>query len=87
MSLKESFEKAVKESKELSKRPDNETLLKLYSLYKQATEGDMDPNTPTPGMFDFVNKAKHDAWKKLNGMSSEAAMDEYIKLYEQLKGA
>jgi acyl-CoA-binding protein len=69
MDLKENFEIAVKESKELTKRPDNETLLKLYSLYKQATEGDMDPNTPAPGMFDFVNKAKHDAWKKLSGTS------------------
>lgn len=87
MSLKESFENAVKESKELTKRPDNETLLKIYSLYKQATEGDIDPNTPAPGMFDIVNKAKQEAWKKLSGISSEAAMEEYINVIEQLKGA
>lgn len=87
MDLKENFEIAVKESKELTKRPDNETLLKLYSLYKQATEGDMDLNTPAPGMFDFINKAKHDAWKKLSGTSSESAMEQYIALFNQLKGA
>jgi diazepam-binding inhibitor (GABA receptor modulating acyl-CoA-binding protein) len=87
MDLKENFEIAVKESKELTKRPDNETLLKLYSLYKQATEGDMDPNTPAPGMFDFVNKAKHDAWKKLSGTTSEAAMEEYIAIFKELKGS
>ncbi|WDF53882.1 acyl-CoA-binding protein [Mucilaginibacter sp. KACC 22063] len=87
MSLKESFDQAVKESKELTKRPDNETLLKMYSLYKQATEGDMPADTPAPGMFDFVNKAKHDAWKSRSGTSSEAAMEEYIQIFQQLKGA
>jgi diazepam-binding inhibitor (GABA receptor modulating acyl-CoA-binding protein) len=85
MELKEQFEKAVKESKELSSKPDNETLLKLYSLYKQATEGDIDPNLPEPGMFDFVNKAKQEAWQKLSGKPSESAMDEYIKTVENLK--
>lgn len=85
MTQQETFEKAVKESKELTKRPDNETLLKLYSLYKQATEGDMDPATPTPNMFDFVAKAKHDAWTKRRGMSSEEAMTQYVAIVEQLK--
>ena len=87
MSLKENFENAVMESKALTKRPDNDTLLKLYSLYKQATEGDIDPNIPAPNMFDFVNKAKQDAWKKLSGTSSDEAMEEYIRTVEQLKGA
>jgi diazepam-binding inhibitor (GABA receptor modulating acyl-CoA-binding protein) len=86
MSIQENFEKAVTESKALTKRPANETLLKLYSLYKQATEGDIDPNTPVPNMFDFVNKAKHDAWKKLSGTPSDAAMEEYIKTVGELKG-
>jgi acyl-CoA-binding protein len=85
MILTEKFEQAVKESKELARRPDNETLLKLYSLYKQATEGDIDPNTPTPNMFDFVNKAKHDAWKKLSGTSADVAMESYIQTVEELK--
>lgn len=86
MPLKEQFEAAVMASKALPKRPDNDELLKLYSLYKQATEGDIDPATPAPGMFDFVNKAKYDAWKKLEGTTSEDAMQEYIKTVEALKG-
>jgi diazepam-binding inhibitor (GABA receptor modulating acyl-CoA-binding protein) len=85
MELKEQFEKAVKESKELQSKPDNEMLLKLYSLYKQATEGDIDPNLPALGMFDFVNKAKQEAWQKLSGTPSELAMNEYIKTIENLK--
>jgi diazepam-binding inhibitor (GABA receptor modulating acyl-CoA-binding protein) len=85
MSLKDDFEQAVAESKELKKRPDDDTLLKLYSLYKQATEGDIDPETPAPNMFDFVNKAKQDAWKKLTGVDAETAMVEYIGTVEQLK--
>lgn len=85
MTQLEAFENAVKESKELTKRPDNETLLKLYSLYKQATSGDMDPATPTPGMFDFVAKAKYDAWKKLSGTPPEEAMAQYIAIVDQLK--
>jgi len=60
MDLQGRFEIAVKESKELASKPNNEMLLKLYSLYKQATEGDISPNTPAPGMFDFVNKAKQE---------------------------
>ena len=87
MNLEEHFELAVKESKALKSKPDNETLLKLYSLYKQATEGDISADTPAPGMFDFVNKAKYDAWQKCKGMSSEVSMEEYIKAVDQLKGA
>ena len=87
MNLKENFENAVTESKALTKRPDNDTLLKLYSLYKQATEGDIDPGTPAPNMFDFVNLAKQNAWKKLSGTSTDDAMEEYIRTVEELKSA
>ncbi len=87
MEQQEAFEKAVKESKELTKRPDNETLLALYSLYKQATDGDMPDDAPTPGMFDFVAKAKHDAWIKLRGTAKDDAMGQYIALVDELKGA
>lgn len=82
---KELFEQAVKDSKELKSRPDNETLLQLYSLYKQSTEGDMPDDTPAPGMFDFVVKAKYDAWKKLTGLSSEDAMGQYVDTVNGLK--
>jgi len=83
MELKENFDKAVVESKEISKRPDNETLLQLYSLYKQATEGDV--NGEKPAMFDFVAQAKYNAWTNLNGISADEAMQQYIALVEKLK--
>jgi len=83
MELKETFEQAVADSKTIPSRPDNETLLHLYSLYKQATEGDI--NTEPPGMFDFVAKAKYDAWTKLKGLTAEDAMQQYIAVVEELK--
>ena len=64
MELKEQFEKAAKDSKQLPSKPDNETLLKLYSLYKQGTEGDVNTDPPS-NPFDFVNKAKHEAWTSI----------------------
>ncbi len=85
MEIKEQFEKAILESKSLSQKPDNDTLLQLYSLYKQATEGDINTEPPT-NMFDFVNKAKHDAWSSLKGKSTEEAMTAYTELVNKLKG-
>ena len=84
MELKEQFEKAAKESKELPSKPDNEKLLKLYSLYKQGNEGDINTDPPS-NPFDFVNKAKHEAWTALKGKSKEDAMHAYVGLIEQLK--
>ena len=84
MSLVESFQQAVAESKKLSNRPDNTTLLRLYSLYKQATDGDA-PAASDAGMFDFVAKAKYNAWDGLRGKSKDESMEEYIRLYESLK--
>lgn len=82
--LKTRFEQAVAESKSLPERPDNDTLLKIYALYKQASEGD---NTgKRPGFTDFVGRAKYDAWKKLEGTNSDQAMQDYIDLIESLKG-
>lgn len=85
MDFKEQFEKAVAESKLLPQKPSNETLLQLYSLYKQSTEGDVSGEAPA-NPFDFVNKAKYDAWSSLKGKSSENAMQEYIELVNKLKG-
>lgn len=85
MQLKEQFEKAVAESRQLSAKPDNETLLRLYSLYKQAIEGDVTGEGPS-NMFDFVGKAKHNAWEAQKGKSQDAAMQEYIDVVTQLKG-
>jgi acyl-CoA-binding protein len=84
MDLKAQFEQAAVESKQLSKKPDNDTLLKLYSLFKQGTEGDIN-DAPPDNPFDFVAKAKYNAWNELKGKSMEEAMTEYIALVEKLK--
>lgn len=84
MALQQSFEAAVAASKTLDAKPDNDILLQLYSLYKQATEGDINVEPPA-NMFDFVGKAKYDAWNSLKGKSKDAAMQEYIDLVNQLK--
>ncbi len=84
MTLQETFEKAVAESKQLTTRPDNDTLLRLYSLYKQATDGDAPADGPT-NPFDFVGKAKHSAWSKLKGITADGAKQQYIDLAESLK--
>lgn len=78
------FEQAVSESKSLSDRPSNDTLLQLYSLYKQATEGDVSAGPPA-NPFDFVAKAKYEAWAGLKGKTKDAAMKEYVQLVEKLK--
>lgn len=83
MSLQEDFEKAVARSKsDITERPSNEQLLKLYSLFKQATEGDV--SGERPGGFDFKAIAKYDAWADLKGMSAEEAMKAYISLVDSL---
>jgi diazepam-binding inhibitor (GABA receptor modulator, acyl-CoA-binding protein) len=84
MTTKEKFEQAVADSKQLTSRPDNNTLLLLYSLYKQATEGDA-PDAGPSNPFDFIAKAKYDAWQKLEGTSAEDAMNKYIATVEGLK--
>ena len=85
MELKEQFEAAVAASKQLPSKPSNDILLQLYSLYKQATTGDADDDGPT-NPFDFVGKAKFEAWKSLQGKSKEDAMQEYAALVQRLKG-
>lgn len=82
MATQEEFENAVAKSKTLTERPSNDVLLKLYALYKQATEGDV--NTERPGGFDFKNIAKWDAWKKQEGKSQEAARAEYVQFVNEL---
>jgi acyl-CoA-binding protein len=80
--LRKRFEAAAAAAKQTKKRPDNATLLKLYAFYKQATEGDVSGDRP--GGFDFVGGAKHDAWAKLEGMSADDAMTNYIKQVDRL---
>lgn len=76
------FRQAAEDVKRLSARPDNDTLLKLYALYKQATDGDV--SGPKPGFFDFVNTAKYEAWSRLRGMRTGDAQQKYIELVRQL---
>jgi diazepam-binding inhibitor (GABA receptor modulating acyl-CoA-binding protein) len=84
MNISTALEQAYHDSKTLAKKPDNDILLQMYSLYKQATVGDA-PEDATFNMFDFVAKAKHDAWVKLKGMDAEQASQQYIDLVQSLK--
>ncbi len=81
MDLKEQFAAATVKSKGLPGQ-ENETLLELYSLYKQATEGDVEGDAPSG--FDFRGAAKYAAWEKRRGMSSDEAMQAYIDLVDRL---
>lgn len=81
--LKSRFEQAVADSKSLSEKPDNTTLLKIYALYKQASAGDVEGKRP--GFTDIVGRAKYDAWAEVKGKSNDEAMQEYVDLIESLK--
>ena len=80
--LKGAFDKAMADSKNLSERPDNATLLKIYALYKQGSSGD---NTEKkPGFSEMVARAKWEAWNNLKGTSQDDAMQQYIDLIAEL---
>ena len=81
--LQATFEAAVANSKTLSERPDNATLLKIYALYKQATEGDNEAKKPS--FTDMVGRAKWDAWEKLKDTPQDKAKQQYIDLIESLR--
>ena len=83
MDLNAQFEQAAADSKNLPERPDNATLLKLYSLYKQGTEGDVHGNLPD--VNDFVGRAKWEAWSALKGTPVEQARQDYVDLIQSLK--
>ncbi|HEY7872202.1 MAG TPA: acyl-CoA-binding protein [Rudaea sp.] len=82
--LKSKFEQATEDVKKLDERPDNDTLLKLYALFKQGSDGDV--SGPKPGFFDFVGTAKFEAWTKLRGMKADEAMQKYVDLVMKLRG-
>lgn len=84
MTLQAQFEQAQADSKNLTERPDNMTLLKIYALFKQASSGDAEGKRP--GFADMVGRAKWDAWDAIKGTSKEDAMQQYIDLIEELKG-
>ncbi|MCK5878270.1 MAG: acyl-CoA-binding protein [Holophagae bacterium] len=81
--LQKKFEKAQEDVTRLPERPDNNTLLKLYALYKQATDGDVTGDRPSG--FDLVGAAKYDARAELKGKNADTAMTAYITLVGKLK--
>jgi acyl-CoA-binding protein len=80
--LKKKFEKASKDVLKAKKDPGNDLKLRLYANFKQATEGDVAGEKP--GAFDFVNRAKYEAWAKLKGTAADKAMEDYIKLVDRV---
>jgi len=77
------FKQAAEDVQNLDERPDNDTLLKLYALYKQGSEGDV--SGEKPGFFDFVGVAKYEAWEKLQGLPREEARQKYVDLVDSLR--
>jgi len=80
----EQFEKAATAAKSLPEKPDNDTLLDLYALYKQGSGGDV--KGEKPGFFDFIATAKYEAWEKLLGTNEEDAQSRYVELVRKLGG-
>ncbi|MDW3648171.1 MAG: acyl-CoA-binding protein [Bacteroidia bacterium] len=85
MTLEEKFESAKERILTLKEKPSNDTMLKVYSLYKQGSLGDIDMEAP--GVFDFVAKAKYNAWEQLKGLSQDDAKMQYIDLVDELLSA
>ena len=81
--LDQKFAAAQAEVKTLTKRPDNEDMLRLYALYKQGTEGDV--RGERPGAFSLKDRAKYDAWSRVKGTDATKAREQYVKLVERLK--
>lgn len=84
MAIKDDFEKAQADVKTLKEKPDNNTLLELYALYKQGSEGDATGRRP--GIMDPVGRAKFDAWAGKKGTSNDDAMKGYVALVKKLLG-
>ena len=82
--LDKKFKAAADAAQKLKERPDNDTLLRLYALYKQGSEGDV--KGEKPGFFDFVGVAKYEAWAKLKGTDSDEAKKKYVDLVKKLGG-
>ena len=76
------FEQAALKVKSLAERPDDQTMLQLYALYKQGSVGDV--QGAKPGFFDFVGTAKYEAWEALKGTSLEEAQQRYVELVGKL---
>ena len=82
MPLPEDFAAAQARVKKLARTPSNDELLELYSLYKQASSGDVQGSRP--GMLDFKGRAKYDAWAARKGTTKDNAMSAYVALVGRL---
>jgi len=82
MTLDEQFRDAAERVKKLASRPSDGTLLELYALYKQGTEGDCQGKRP--GMFDLKGRAKFDAWAGRKGLGRDEAKTQYVALVDRL---
>ena len=80
--LSKKFEEAAAGVKKLKEDPGNDAKLKLYALYKQGSEGDVQGKRP--GFTDMIGRAKYDAWAKVKGLSKEQAMKDYVALVKSL---
>jgi acyl-CoA-binding protein len=85
MATKDDFEKAAQNVQTLPRKPDTETLLTLYALYKQATDGDV--KGQRPGMLDIKGRKKFDSWAEKKGMPAQKAMEDYIALVRKLESS
>ena len=81
--LETRFAQAQQDANNLPQRPNNDTLLKLYALYKQGTQGDATGDEPSA--FDFIRRAKFDAWNAIKGTSTQDAMQRYVDLVRSLR--
>jgi len=82
MGLKEDFDKAATDVRNLKASPSNAEMLEVYAFFKQGSVGDC--NTKQPGIIDQTNRAKWSAWDGKKGMSKDDAMKHYIEKSKQL---
>ena len=82
MATQDEFQAAAERVKTLPRKPSNDTLLRLYALYKQASTGDV--TGKRPGAFSIKERAKYDAWAGLKGKTQDQARADYVALVDSL---
>ena len=80
--LAQEFEDLAEKIFSTDKTFNDDTKLKLYGYYKQATKGDCD--IECPAFWQVKEKAKWEAWNQHKGMTAEHAMKRYIKFAAKL---
>ncbi|XP_019366855.1 PREDICTED: acyl-CoA-binding protein-like [Gavialis gangeticus] len=77
------FEKVAAMVLQMKIKVTDQELLEIYSLYKQATIGNV--NISCPCAVDVKGKAKWEAWNGRKGMSKEDARKNYITRVQEIK--